>query len=66
MMKEQKLKDKTETLDIGVAIRRLSIREVLNYEITSNWLVSWIGFSQICNLGIVTTRFFLCVPKIVK
>lgn len=40
---ETKLTEK-EALHIGGAISRLSMQEVLNYEIHSHWLASWIGF----------------------
>jgi hypothetical protein len=44
MAKEQNTKNKDKALHIGDVIRRLSMQEVLNYEIHSHWLASWIGF----------------------
>ena len=35
---------KGQSLPIDGVISRLPIREVLNYEIHSHWLASWIGF----------------------
>lgn len=44
MSKAQNLEDKRKALHIGGVISRLSLQEVLNYEIHSHWLASWIGF----------------------
>ncbi len=44
MSKKQTLEDKRKALHIGGVISRLSMQEVLNYEIHSHWLASWIGF----------------------
>jgi len=37
--------DKQKQCDIHGVISRLSMQEVLNYEIHSHWLASWVGFS---------------------
>jgi hypothetical protein len=44
MSKKQNIEDKRKALHIGGVISRLSMQEVLNYEIHSHWLASWIGF----------------------
>lgn len=44
MSKEQNLENTNKALHFGGVISRLSMREVLFYEIHSHWLSGWIGF----------------------
>jgi hypothetical protein len=44
MIKEQKNQEGNKALHIGGVISRLSMQEVLNYEIHSHWLARRVGF----------------------
>jgi len=44
MSKEQNSQEENKALHIGSVISRLSMQEVLNYEIHSHWLAGGIGF----------------------
>lgn len=43
---EQTSAEVDKALPIGDVTRRLSMREVLSYEIHSHWLERWIGFER--------------------